>query len=163
LINVNTRDVDKLVASSTGTAQDDVELQLQRVSITLPKKMEEHGIAQRLQEAEKIRSRFSDCKSTASAATGIPGAKFEQLGKRKSSTIPEPTRTLLLSASNGEMLPPSVGDGAVQLYVVCGRDSTTTPEDKRTQAEGELKQKEFEVMAKRYLKDLREDAHIEYR
>ena len=24
-------------------------------------------------------------------------------------------------------------------------------------------QKEFEVMAKRYLKDLREDAHIEYR
>jgi peptidyl-prolyl cis-trans isomerase SurA len=163
LINVNTRDVDKLVASSTGTDQEDVELQIQRVSITLPKKMEEHGIAQRLQEAEKIRSRFSDCKSTATAATGIPGAKFEQLGKRKSSTIPEPTRTLLLNASNGEMLPPSVGDGAVQLYVVCGRDSTTTPEDKRTEAEGQLKQKEFEVMAKRYLKDLREDAHIEYR
>jgi peptidyl-prolyl cis-trans isomerase SurA len=47
--------------------------------------------------------------------------------------------------------------------VVCGRDAVKTDEDKRTQAEGELKQKEFEVMAKRYLKDLREDAHIEYR
>lgn len=163
LISVNTKDVDKLVASATGTAQDDVELQIQRVQIMLPKKMEEHGIAQRIEEAEKVRSRFTDCKSTAAAATGIPGAKFEALGKRKSSTLPEPTRTLLLNASDGEMLPPSVGDGAVELYVVCGRDSVKTDEAKRTQAEGELKQKEFEVMAKRYLKDLREDAHIEYR
>jgi peptidyl-prolyl cis-trans isomerase SurA len=163
LINVNTKDVDKLVASATGAAQEDVELQIQRVRILLPKKMEEHGIAQRIEEAEKIRSRFTDCKSTASAATGIPGAKFETIGKKKSSTLPEPTRTLLLNASDGEMLPPTVGDGAVELYVVCGRDAVKTDEDKRTQAEGELKQKEFEVMAKRYLKDLREDAHIEYR
>lgn len=163
LININTKDVDKLVASATGTVQEDVELQIQRVQIMLPKKMEEHGIAQRIEEAEKVRSRFTDCKSTAAAATGIPGAKFETLGKRKSSTLPEPTRTLLLNASDGEMLPPTVGDGAVELYVVCGRDSVKTEEDKRTQAEGELKQKEFEVMAKRYLKDLREDAHIEYR
>lgn len=163
LISVNSKDVDKLVASATGTAQEDVELQIQRVQIMLPKKMEEHGIAQRIEEAEKVRSRFTDCKSTAAAATGIPGAKFEALGKKKSSTLPEPTRTLLLNASDGEMLPPTVGDGAVELYVVCGRDSVKTDEDKRTQAEGELKQKEFEVMAKRYLKDLREDAHIEYR
>jgi peptidyl-prolyl cis-trans isomerase SurA len=163
LINVNTKDVDKMVATAAGSAQEDVELQIQRVQIMLPKKMEEHGIAQRIEEAEKVRSRFTDCKSTAAAATGIPGAKFENIGKRKSSTLPEPTRTLLLNASDGEMLPPSVGDGAVELYVVCGRDSVKSDADKRTQAEGELKQKEFEVMARRYLKDLREDAHIEYR
>jgi peptidyl-prolyl cis-trans isomerase SurA len=163
LISVNTKDVDKMVAEATGSAQADVELQLQRVKITLPKKMEEHGIAERIEEAEKIRSRFSNCKSTAAAATGIPGAKFEQLGKKKSSTIPEPTRTLLLNASDGEMLPPTVGDGAVELYVVCGRDAVQTDLEKRTAAENQLKQKEFEVMAQRYLKDLREDAHIEYR
>jgi peptidyl-prolyl cis-trans isomerase SurA len=163
LINVNTKDVDKLVAEATGTPQTDVELQLQLVKIMLPKKMEEHGIAQRIEDAEKIRSRFSDCKSTATAATGVPGAKFEVLGKKKSSTIPEPTRTLLLNASDGEMLPPTVGDGAVELYVVCSRDAVQTALEKRTAAENQLKQKEFEVMAQRYLKDLREDAHIEYR
>jgi len=163
LINVNTRDVDRMVASAAGADQADVELQIQRVKIMLPKKMEAHGIAQRIEEAEKIRSRFSGCKSTAAAATGIPGAKFEDLGKKKSSTIPEPTRTLLLNANDGEMLPPTVGDGAVELYIVCNRDAVQTDQEKRTAAEGELKQKEFEVMAKRYLKDLREDAHIEYR
>ena len=129
----------------------------------MPVKLEESGVAQRIQIADGIRSKFSDCKATASAATGVPGAKFEDLGKRRPSTVPEPTRTLLLNASDGEMLPPSVGDGAVELWVVCGRTVVKAADDKRTQAEGELKQKEFEVMAKRYLKDLREDAHIEYR
>ncbi|MBA2127760.1 peptidylprolyl isomerase [Hyphomicrobium methylovorum] len=163
LININNRDVDKMVASASGAAQQDTELQIQRISITLPKKMEEHGVAQRLQDAEKIRSRFTDCKSTATAATGVAGAKFEQLGKRRTSSIPEPTRTLLLNAHDGEMLPPSVEEGEVQLWVVCGRDAVAGDADARTKVEGELKQKEFEVMAQRYLKDLREDAHIEYR
>jgi len=162
-ISVTTKDVDKLVASATLNAQDDVELQLQRVRITMPVKLEEHGVAQRIQLAEQVRAKFSDCKSTAAAVTGVPGAKYEDLGKRRPSNFPEPTRTLLLNASDGEMLPPSVGDGAVELWVVCGRSVVKAEEEKRTQAEGELKQKEFEVMAKRYLKDLREDAHIEYR
>jgi peptidyl-prolyl cis-trans isomerase SurA len=138
-------------------------LQLQRVRISMPVKIEEQGVAQRIQEADQIRSKFTDCKSTAAAVTGVPGAKFEDIGKRRPSTFPEPTRTLLSNAGDGEMLPPAVNDGAVELWVVCGRSVVKAADEKRTQAEGELKQKEFEVMAKRYLKDLREDAHIEYR
>lgn len=162
LINVSNRDVDKLVASAT-SANDDIELQLQRIRITMPAKLEEHGIAARIQDADKIRQKFTGCQSTAQAAMGVTGARFENLGKQRPATIPEPTRTLLLNAANGEMLPPAVNNGAIELWVVCGRDAVKASEVQRNQAEGELKQKEFELMAKRYLKDLREDAHIEYR
>jgi len=34
---------------------------------------------------------------------------------------------------------------------------------KRESAENELRQKEFEILSKKHLKDLRTDAHIEYR
>jgi peptidyl-prolyl cis-trans isomerase SurA len=164
LINVTSRDVDKLVATSTiGAPQDDVELQLQRIRITMPAKLEEHGIAKRIQEADNIRTKFAGCKSTREISIGVAGAKFEEIGKRRPSSFPEPTRSLLLNASDGEMLPPSVDDGAVELWVVCSRTALKAEDEKRDRAEGELKQKEFEVMAKRYLKDLREDAHIEYR
>lgn len=162
LINVSNRDVDKLVASAT-SANDDIELQLQRIRIAMPAKIEEHGIAARIQDADKIRQKFTGCQSTAQAAMGVTGARFENLGKQRPATIPEPTRTLLLNAANGEMLPPAVNNGAIELWVVCGRDAVKASEVQRNQAEGELKQKEFELMAKRYLKDLREDAHIEYR
>ncbi|MBS0233555.1 MAG: SurA N-terminal domain-containing protein [Proteobacteria bacterium] len=163
LISVTNKDVDKLIATSSISANDDVELKIQRIRIAMPTKLEEHGIAMRIQEADKIRQKYTGCQSTASTAMGVAGAHFEDLGKRRASTIPEPTRTLLVNAADGEMLPPSVNDGAIELWVVCGRDAVKASEAKRDQAEGELKQKEFELMAKRYLKDLREDAHIEYR
>ncbi|WP_245279995.1 peptidylprolyl isomerase [Hyphomicrobium sp. 99] len=163
LINVTNKDVDKLVAASTVAGNDDVELQVQRVRISMPVKIEENGVAARIQEADKIKSKFAGCQTTAAAATGVPGASFEDLGKRRPSTISEPTRTLLVNASDGEMLPPTVNDGAIELWVVCGRNVVKAVDEKRNQAEGELKQKEFELMAKRYIKDLREDAHIEYR
>jgi len=163
LINVTNKDVDKLVAATSIAGNDDVELQVQRVRISMPVKIEENGVAARIQEADKIKSKFAGCQTTAAAVTGVPGATFEDLGKRRPSTISEPTRTLLVNASDGEMLPPTVNDGAIELWVVCGRNVVKAVDEKRNQAEGELKQKEFELMAKRYLKDLREDAHIEYR
>ncbi|MET1047108.1 MAG: peptidylprolyl isomerase [Hyphomicrobium sp.] len=163
LININNKDVDKFVATASTTASDDVQLQVQRVRIAMPAKIEEQGVAARIQEADKIRQRFKGCPTTAEAATGVAGARFEDLGRKTPSTIPEPTRTLLLNAADGEMLPPTLNDGAIELWVVCGRTVVKASEAQRNQAEGELKQKEFELMAKRYLKDLREDAHIEYR
>ena len=162
-IAVASKDVDKLVASSSNAAQDDVELRVQRIRIALPVKMEQAAMAQRMQDADKIRSKFTDCKSTGAIANGVAGAKFEELGKRRPSAFQEPTRTLLLNAKDGEMLPPSIGEGTIELWAVCGRDVVKAEDDKRTQAEGELKQKEFDLLAKRHLKDLRQDAHIEYR
>ncbi len=162
-IAVTSKDVDKLVASTTGGVQDDVDLKVQRIRIALPAKMDQAVVAQRMQDAEKVRAKFTDCKSTSGAAAGVAGAKFEDLGKRRPSAFQEPTRSLLLNARDGEMLPPSLGDGGIDLWAVCGRDVVKAEDQKRNQAEGELKQKEFDLLAKRHLKDLRQDAHIEYR
>ena len=162
-IAINSKDVDKLVATSPATAQDDVSLHVQRIRITLPVKMEQAALAQRMQEAEKIRAKFDGCKTTQKIAGGVAGAQFEELGKRPPSAFQEPTRSLLLNAKDGEMLPPSIGDGNIELWAVCDREVIKANDQKRNQAENELKQKEFELLAKRHLKDLRQDAHIEYR
>jgi peptidyl-prolyl cis-trans isomerase SurA len=162
-IAVSSRDVDKFVATGAAAAEDQAELQLQLIRIALPAKIDQGVVAQRVHAAEQIRAKFTDCKSSGTIARGVPGAKFEEIGKRRPSGIPEPTRTFLLNASDGEMLPPSVGAGAVELWIVCGRTIVKAEEQQRDKAEGELKQKEFEVLSKRHLKDLRQDAHIEYR
>jgi peptidyl-prolyl cis-trans isomerase SurA len=162
-IAIGTKDIDKMVASSSATTQDDVELRVQRIRVAMVAKLDQSAVAQRMQDAEKIRAKFTDCKTSGVIANGVPGAKFEELGKRRPSAFQEPTRSLLLNAKDGEMLPPSMGEGGVELWIVCGRDVVKAEDQKRTQAEGELKQKEFELIAKRYLKDLRQDAQVEYR
>jgi peptidyl-prolyl cis-trans isomerase SurA len=68
-----------------------------------------------------------------------------------------------LNAHDNEMLPPTLGEGGVELWALCGRKQIKAEETKRETAENDLRQKEFEILAKKYLKDLRQDAHIEMR
>ena len=154
-------DLDRMTADVKGS--DDVELRVHRILLALPTKVDQKEIALRLRDAELMRANFKNCKATPSLAKGVTGARFQDLGKRAPSSIPEPTRTLLLSAQDDEMLPPSVGEGGVELWAVCGRKVIPAQQKKRASAKNDRQQKEFEILAKRHLKDLRQDAHIEYR
>lgn len=162
-IAVATKDVDKYMAAAATAAQDDVEVTVQRVRITLPAKVDEATTAQRLAQAEGLRAKFTDCKSTSKLVAGTAGVRVEDLGKRRTASFPEPTKSLLAGAKDNEMLPPTVNDGGVDLFAVCSRSVVKAEDQQRTQAEGELKQKEFELLSKKHLKDLRQDASIEYR
>ena len=51
----------------------------------------------------------------------------------------------------------------VELWAVCGHKVVKAADSKRESAANELRQKEFEILSKKHLKDLRTDAHIEYR
>jgi peptidyl-prolyl cis-trans isomerase SurA len=163
LIAITERDVDRLVATAPGAGEDDVELQLQRITLAMPAKVDQKLIAQRISEADGVAAKYSGCANTAALAASVQGAKFEDLGTRKPTTIPEPTRTLLLNARDGDMLPPSVGQAGIELWTVCGRKVLKADDQKREMAQNELRQKEFEILAKKHLKDLRQDASIEYR
>ena len=108
-------------------------------------------------------SRFDGCKAMAGLAKEAGDARFEDMKFIKPSSIPEPTRSMLLSARDGDMLPPATAAAGIEIYAVCGRRAVKADEKEREKAQEELAQKEFEIVAKRHLRDLRQDAHIEYR
>ena len=161
-IAITNRDVDRLVANSAA-GEDEVELMLQRISLFTPPKADQAVIAKRLGEAETLAAKFTTCADMKALATQIGGARYEDLGQRAPSAIPEPTRTLLINATDGSILPASVSAGGIELWAVCGRKVVSANEQKRETAENELRSKEFEILAKKHLKDLRQDAAIEYR
>lgn len=161
-IAITERDVDRIVSQGPA-GEDQTELQVQRLTLAIPEKINQKLVAQRMSEAETVRGKFSGCKTMAPLAGSVSNAKFEDLGQRKPSTLTEPTKSLLLNAKDNEMIPPVVGPGGVELYAVCGRQLVKADESKRTAAQEELRQKEFELLAKRHLQNLRQDALIEYR
>lgn len=163
-ISVSQRDVDKFIANSASTGgEDKVELQIQKISLTLPAKMDQAALAQRLADADGLRRKFAGCKSTSTLAATLPGAKFEDLKYIKPSSVSEPTRSFLTSAKDGEMVPPQTGAGSLDIYAVCGRRDLKLDDKKREEAEREVQATEFEKLARRYLRDLRQDAVIETR
>jgi peptidyl-prolyl cis-trans isomerase SurA len=132
------------------------------VTVPLPAKLDQGSMAKGLAEADSMRRKFSGCRNMAQVAASA-GAKFEDMKYVRPSTIAEPTRSFLLSAKDGEVLPPQTAAGGVELYAVCSRRTVKADDQKRAKAQDELQSKEYERLAARYLRDLRQDAHIEYR
>jgi peptidyl-prolyl cis-trans isomerase SurA len=160
-ISVSQREIENLAMKSGG---DDLqELKLGLITIATPGKLDQRAMAARLAEANAMRESFKDCASMPALAKGRENAQYQDLGFKKASAIAEPTRSLLLSAKDGEMLPANLLASAVELYAVCGRRTVKVDEEKRQAAENQLTMQEFEKLAVRYLHDLRKDALIEMR
>lgn len=161
-VTINQSEVDRFVATSAA-GDDEVDLKLLRFTLSMPAKFDQKSLAQRLDDAEKLRADFKGCATGQITAGKIVNTKFEDLGVKKAATIPEPSRSLLLNAKNGEIVPPNVTKAGVEVYALCERSVVKAVDKKRAEYEGDLKQKEFEIKARRLLRDLRNDAHIEYR
>jgi peptidyl-prolyl cis-trans isomerase SurA len=99
----------------------------------------------------------------AELAKGVAGARFEDSKFVKPSAIPEPTRSMLLSAKDGDMLPPTTTGDGVELYAVCGRRGVAVNDAQRSKTQEELQFKQLEMLAQRHMRNLRQDAHIENR
>lgn len=160
-INVSQREIEELAVRSGG--EEGQELKLGLITIVTPGDPDQRAMAARLSEANAMRAKFQNCNSMPQLAKERANARYQDLGYKKASEIAEPTRSLLLSARDGEMLPANLSGGSVELYAVCGRRGTTVDEDKRKAAENQLAMQEFEKLAQRYIHDLRKDALIEMR
>jgi peptidyl-prolyl cis-trans isomerase SurA len=159
-IAITSRDVDRMISATASQAgADTVELQVQKILLPTPGKIDQLALAKRYAEADGLRQRIDGCKAMAGLAREA-NARFEDMKYIKPSTISEPTRSMLLNARDGDVLPPMAAPAGIEIYAICGRRSIKADEKERERAQEELAQKEFEIMAKRQLRDLRQDARI---
>ena len=160
-IDVNQKTIDESVI--TGRDADRVSLKLVRITLRLPDKIDQRIMAQRMIEAEQIRAGFTGCDTARNLSRGIKNISFQDLGFAVASSISEPTRSLLLNSNDNTMIPPLAEQSGVALYAVCGRRSGSKSLAAREAAVRNLRQQGMEVYGRKYLSDLRREAHIEYR
>jgi peptidyl-prolyl cis-trans isomerase SurA len=164
-VSVTQRDVDRVLSEAALEAGvDTVELQVQRISLVLGGgKLDQATLTKRYAEAEALRRRFSGCKSMAELAKSAPDTRFEDMKYLKPGSIAEPMRSMLLSAKDDDALPPVTTQAGVEIYAVCGRRPLGGNEERRNQAMIQLQSKELDVLARRHLRNLRQEANIEYK
>jgi peptidyl-prolyl cis-trans isomerase SurA len=163
-ISITDREIENFMQQSPseeGTAK--VEMQLHKITLAVPGKIDQAALARRLAEAEHLRRRFGGCKTTQELAKSVPDAKFESLVNQAAAAVTEPTRSLLLNAKDGEMVPPTLASTGVELYAICGRKTVKADEETRAKAQQELTMREFDILSRRHLRDLRTEALIERR
>jgi peptidyl-prolyl cis-trans isomerase SurA len=150
-------------SSALESGDDTTELQLHKITLSLPSKIDQAALIKRYAEAETLRRKYRNCTTMAELAKGVSEARFTDMKFVKPSAIPEPTRTMLLGAKDGDMLPPATTASGVEVYALCGRRAVAGNEAARTKALQELQTKELEVLARRHMRNLRQEADIEHR
>lgn len=155
------RELDTAAAASD--AQKNIELQLQRITLPISGRINQQIMVEKFAEADQLRSSFKSCQSVRTMVANIENAKYENLGRKRASSFPEPTRTQLIQAKIGQMPPPSLSPQGIQLYAVCGRKKVSTTDKKNVAKKRRRKMLEFNILAERHLRDLKQDAFIEYR
>ena len=161
LVSINDAQIDDVLSSSEAAkGGDSVKLKLKRITLGVPKSSGQGLIAKRYAEAEQMARRFRGCKSMSRLAKGIKAASYKDLGLRSVGEFAEPAKTMLLSTSDGKITAPILTNDGIVFYAVCGRRAVAGNEKQRAAAKGRLRQTEFEILAKRHMRDLRAEAHV---
>jgi peptidyl-prolyl cis-trans isomerase SurA len=162
-IQIGDADVDKALSdageqASSGPAE--TALQLRQVRYELPAGADQKTIAERLAAAESVRGKFGSC---ADLAKGVEGASVKTLADQQPASLVQPARLLVMNAKMGQMTPPTLTASAVEMYAVCGKRSVKGDDKTREETQRKLMNEEMGIRAERLLRDLRQDAFIEYR
>jgi peptidyl-prolyl cis-trans isomerase SurA len=142
----------------------DTLLTLKQVTITFPKDTSKEVAAPKVTAFAEGLKTLKGCGQVADFATRM-GATVVDADPIKVRDLPGPLQSILLDLRVGEATPPFGGsEGGVSSLVVCGRDD---PADKTVPSFDEISQQmsdeRVNLRARRYLRDIRRDAVIEYR
>lgn len=156
------RDLDRALVNFSG-GEDELELQLRRIVISVPPKVDQRAMAQRLSEAESLQAQFKECRLMGALAAKVQGARYDDLGTRNPKAFPEPSKTLLMNAPDNTMIPPTMTPGGIELIAVCSRRVVKATEVKRNELAQDERRATFERLASGHLRRLKDSAIIENR
>jgi peptidyl-prolyl cis-trans isomerase SurA len=116
----------------------------------------------RSKEAEALRARFQSCNEGVVLARGLRYVAVRPQVVKGSAELPAQLREVLDKTELGRLTAPETTTQGVEVYAVCGkRQSDNAPAKKEIR--DELYNETFKTLSKKYLKELHDQAMIEYR
>ncbi|WP_061923186.1 peptidylprolyl isomerase [Altererythrobacter epoxidivorans] len=141
----------------------DAVLSLKQISIEFPAGVTQEQATQRVQNFTAGVQTIRGCGDAETAAARI-GASVVTNDQIRARSLPDQLQTLVLNLQVGQTTPPfgSVEEG-VRVLMLCGRDDPVAQGGPSfDQMMSEIEDERVSKRAQRYLRDLRNDAYIEY-
>ena len=164
-VSIGEADVDRALtdAGDQGKPKEETTLQLRQVRYEIPTEADQAAIAKQLAAIEAVRAKVQSCSNISTLTKDIKGFKVKTLQDQLPGSLGQPMRTLVMNAKVGQMTPPTLSGSAIEAYAVCGKHAVKGDPEKRQQAQVKLMEQELGIRAEGLLRDMRQDAFIEYR
>jgi peptidyl-prolyl cis-trans isomerase SurA len=114
-------------------------------------------------KAESAAIKITECKQLEDGKTPFGSDDAAAVGKVKISDLPANLHKIILDLEVGKATLPIKEDGGYRLFIACGKDAPENNEITYESIENSLSRQRVNLIAKRYLRDLRRDAIIDYR
>lgn len=129
-------------------------------------------LSARVDEAIRIRDRLTDCDAVNAIAAELEAQASGDLGWLQVNDLPTILANAVRDLPKGEISAPLQGPGGVHLLMVCDRrggedaevaEADALSEEDRQKIVGQLERERLDRLARRYLRDLRKQAFIDFR
>jgi peptidyl-prolyl cis-trans isomerase SurA len=139
------------------------EYTLRPILLIVPRGSSEDVIAARKREAEGLRTRFQNCDEGLRLARGLRDTAVRDTVIRTSGDLTAQLREILDNTAEGKLTPPEQTQQGIELYALCRKRQITSELPGKREVREKILQERFAEQGKRYLKELRAGAMIEYR
>jgi peptidyl-prolyl cis-trans isomerase SurA len=113
--------------------------------------------------AEKAVAGSKSCDDYEMKAKTIPTAKFFRAGKLLRAQLPPDVAALVTNLRAGQMSEPASDGTLHRFYILCGRFEPRNGIPSRDEIRLQLQNERADLAARRYLRDLRRDAFVQFR
>jgi len=153
----------KMQGNTKDAALVNYEFKLRPVLFLVPRGAAPTVIEARKKEAEALRIRFQSCDEGVRIAMSIPDVAVRETITRQSADIGQQQREILNNTVIGHLTPPDVTTQGVEVFAVCGKAPAPGDTPAKRQVRDEMFNERYQALSKKFLKELRSQALIEYK
>ena len=151
-------------SSPDAKAQVAYDYTLRPILFVVPRSSPDSAREARRKEAEAFRARFQGCEEGIRMARGLPHVAVRSPTTKSSADLPPALREILEKTELGKLTTPELTMQGVEVYALCRKEPSSaenTPEKRKVREE--MVSEQFQANSKRFMKELRSTAMIEYR
>jgi peptidyl-prolyl cis-trans isomerase SurA len=139
------------------------EYMLQQILFVVPAKAAGGVEGKRQREAASFKSGFQSCDASLQQASGMAGVVVKPTVRREEHQLSAQMKEALAPLDVGGIVGPDRVSEGFQLVAICAKKEIAGQTEAEVEARDKLQDERGQMLARRYLRDLRSDASIEYR
>lgn len=148
---------------AAGEQAKTIEYRLQQVILVIPAAQRASALPNRRKEAEALRAKVNGCDGLVAAAATLKEAVVKNIGHRTDAELPDNFAEFIAETPVGKLTKPIETTNGLEMLAICERKERESDFSIRTKVEGDLRQKQGELLTRQYMQELRRFAVIEYK
>ncbi len=162
-LQVGDKEVEVKMQGTNPQEPTNFEYKLRPVLFLVPRGAAPAAFEARKKDVEALRARFQSCEEGLRTAMALPDVAVRETITRQSADLGEAQRKVLNDTTVGRLTPPDITPQGVEVFAICSKTTATGDNPAKRKVRDEMFNERYQALSKKFLKELRSHALIEYK